>query len=217
MKTLNISSAMGKIEDLPPSYDEAVSQTATGSNSSSNNGRYDQPPPPHPQRPQVHQSSTTQSYSYSTSSHSIPQQQQQQFQQQQQPGVLPTSSVPWKYPRGYWCSKCHNTGRKLKNGKSCQKCWDKFAPRNPTAPNVSVTTNYNSNANSTFGSYRIPFSSSSFNAGFSQPQNYTYTSSTVNNMRPKFVRPGDPAIGGVQCGKCRGSGLVRFFLDEELW
>lgn len=32
---------------------------------------------------------------------------------------------------------------------------------------------------------------------------------------PLRVRPGDPRIGGVLCGRCRGSGLVRDFLDEE--
>lgn len=33
---------------------------------------------------------------------------------------------------------------------------------------------------------------------------------------PMQVQPGDPRIGGILCGRCRGSGRVMVFLDEEL-
>ncbi|KAG7193178.1 uncharacterized protein KQ657_000935 [Scheffersomyces spartinae] len=33
---------------------------------------------------------------------------------------------------------------------------------------------------------------------------------------PIKVRPGDPRLGGVLCGRCRGSGIVHFLLDEEM-
>lgn len=192
---------MGKIEELPPSYDEAISQSPTGQLPQYNNNQQHPPPPPPPNRPS----------SYSSSSHQIP---------QQQPQVRPTNSVPWQYPRGYWCSKCHNTGKKLKNGKSCNKCWKRFAPRNgATTVNTNVSTQYSYSSNSSnFGGFGLPFSSGSTNVGFTHgPQSYSYQTTTVNNMPPRFVKPGDPAIGGIMCGNCRGSGLVRFFLDEDLW
>lgn len=33
---------------------------------------------------------------------------------------------------------------------------------------------------------------------------------------PLVVKPGDPRLGGILCGECRGSGRVSFFLDEDL-
>ena len=35
-------------------------------------------------------------------------------------------------------------------------------------------------------------------------------------QRPLVVKPGDPRLGGVLCGECRGTGRVSFLLDEDL-
>lgn len=41
-------------------------------------------------------------------------------------------SLPWTYPPRFYCSKCGNTGYKLKNGRSCKSCWRRFAPQKIT-------------------------------------------------------------------------------------
>ncbi|CCH59305.1 hypothetical protein TBLA_0B04690 [Henningerozyma blattae CBS 6284] len=105
--------------------------------------------------------------------------------------------LPWVYPNGYYCPKCDNTGYKLKNGHSCKVCWERFAPRN----NVGVVQPGQINVQ---GPILQP-----------QYQRPMYSSHSTSSM-PLYVQPGDPRLGGVLCGKCRGSGRTRFFLDENL-
>lgn len=116
-------------------------------------------------------------------------------------GAPPRPQPPFQYPRNYFCNKCHNTSIKLKNGLPCQDCYSRFARQNA---NVRFTPGG--------GGAPFPFGSlSSFIPG-SWTTTTTYT--TVNNMPPRVVRPGDPAIGGILCGHCRGRGKVDDFLAE---
>ncbi|EGW31111.1 uncharacterized protein SPAPADRAFT_142630 [Spathaspora passalidarum NRRL Y-27907] len=218
--------------DAPPSYAEAVSTQATGmtNGGSSSYSQHSAPPPPAPrpqppqssyrppppptrppqQPPRPQQSSTSSLYTGNTNlPFSFPK------------GYLcskckntgykikhgdvcrtcwdkfylsknaynPSPSLPFKYPRKYYCNKCHNTGYKIKNGKSCQDCWSLFGPRNSYS---SVVNGYNP---SYFGTTTfLPYSSPS-------------------GLR---VPPGDPRLGGILCGRCRGSGVTRFLLDVDL-
>ena len=93
--------------------------------------------------------------------------------------------VPWVYPQGYWCPKCNNTGRKLKNGLSCQDCYGRFAHQNASVYRSYPTYNY--------PTYNYP----------AQP-----------NAAPLVLSPGDPRIGGTLCGRCRGRGLLDDLLGE---
>ena len=115
------------------------------------------------------------------------------------------NNIPWVYPQGYYCSKCNNTGYKLKNGKSCRSCWRQFAPSNhistfPAQQNYYPSYGYNS--------------LTSFMNNFVPPQPIQMQPYT--QQRPLYVKPGDPRIGGILCGECRGSGRIRLFLDERL-
>ncbi|CAI4063042.1 Hua1p SKDI_07G5160 [Saccharomyces kudriavzevii IFO 1802] len=171
-------------DDELPSYEEVIKEEER---------LQAQPPrPPRPatsaaprpqQRPSTVPSSSTshthtQSHSYtSSSSHVRPPPKPQQ-----------NPSLPWAYPPRFYCSKCGNTGYKIKNGRSCKSCWRRFAPQN----NAVTAPTYYSN-------YTMP----------------VYTSAWQGN-RPLYVQPGDPRLGGVLCGECRGSGRTRFLLDEDI-
>uniref|UniRef100_A0A060TDJ7 ARAD1D07458p n=1 Tax=Blastobotrys adeninivorans TaxID=409370 RepID=A0A060TDJ7_BLAAD len=96
---------------------------------------------------------------------------------------------PFQYPPGFWCYKCNNTGIKLKNGKTCQDCYARFARPNTNIPMPSYGG----------GSLWNPMS---------------YVSS-VPAGPGTVVRPGDPRIGGILCGRCRGRGYVTDFLFED--
>lgn len=127
------------------------------------------------------------------------------FQSQNIPSA--NSRIPWVYPSNFHCPKCNNTGYKLKNGKSCRSCWRRFAPTNPI-------------------SYRPGPAASMFMSPMGMmapppPQQYGYNYGYPNTQpqpqqRQLVVRPGDPRLGGVVCGECRGSGRVSFFLDEDI-
>ena len=134
------------------------------------------------------------------------------------------TSLPWTYPRGFYCPKCNNTGYKLKNGKSCKSCWRRFAPANrvdvvsPTIP----TTTYGYNPFPVYQAYPTyrTYSTAPF-VPAPQPVGYTIpvgggAGAGVGNTRPLVVKPGDPRLGGVVCGNCRGTGRVRFLLDEDI-
>ncbi|CAK7903235.1 hypothetical protein CAAN3_06S05710 [[Candida] anglica] len=108
----------------------------------------------------------------------------------------PNPRLPFKYPKRYLCEKCENTGHKKKNGKTCTTCWERYAPRNN--PQMSSMGSFN------------PF----LGGGVT-------TAIVGGNGGPgggpaMRVPPGDPRLGGQLCGGCRGSGLIRFLLDEEL-
>lgn len=116
--------------------------------------------------------------------------------------------LPWKYPRDYYCTKCRNTGYKIKNGKTCKDCWEHFAPRNHHVNVVGYTTPSQNN----YYSGASPFSA----APVLSAHNSYYSNGAAPTGAPLYVQPGDPRLGGVLCGKCRGSGRTRFFLDENL-
>lgn len=135
----------------------------------------------------------------------------------------PNPNLHWKYPKAYYCSKCNNTGTKTKNGKSCKDCYERFAPRNGVR--VSSSTSYDIFGSTTTTSYYTSGPSS-------QPYSGPPPAQFANNQffggpapMPQFqapppppmrVRPGDPRLGGNLCGRCRGSGVVHFLLDEDL-
>lgn len=105
--------------------------------------------------------------------------------------------IPWTYPTGFFCPKCNNTGYKTKNGKSCKSCWRRFAPKN----NVNMApTGY----------------SSYFQSSPIYPTYQPIGPMAPMQQRPLYVRPGDPRIGGMVCGNCRGTGRIRFILDEDI-
>lgn len=116
----------------------------------------------------------------------------------------PNPQLPFKFPKRYMCEKCNNTGYKLKNGRSCQDCWERYSPRNPYQP-VSSLLSFN------------PFSITQ-NAIMHTMSPYGLGPGPVPgpSLPPMRVNPGDPRIGGTLCGRCRGTGLITFFLDDEL-
>lgn len=159
--------------DAPPSYSEATA------------GSSSRPPPlPQAQRPQ--------------------QRPPTQPTQPTQPQLQPTQpALPWTYPQGFRCTKCANTGYKIKNGKSCKSCWERFARQHNVSVVPSVYT----------GGFRIPFTNMSLD--LSQPMPMSMPMSMPVNMAPRYVAPGDPSIGGVRCGRCRGTGRVTVMLIDE--
>lgn len=108
------------------------------------------------------------------------------------------AQVPWVYPPGYWCPKCNNTGIKLKNGLSCQDCYGRFAHQHA---NIYQTPGSG-------GSYLAPVPM--------QPRQPMMAGRKVSHLGPSpvVVQPGDPRIGGMLCGRCRGRGLIWDFLSE---
>ncbi|KAG5356269.1 Proline-rich protein [Yarrowia sp. B02] len=119
-----------------------------------------------------------------------------------QGGPAPNNPV-LHYPSGYHCSKCNNTGVKTKNGKSCQDCWGMFA-----RPNQQVVT--------IPGPRQDPYYYPGFFPFTPQPQTQTTIFAAPGAPPPMVVQPGDPRLGGVVCGKCRGRGMVYdWFLGDE--
>lgn len=205
-------------EDLPPSYDEAVrdelAQPQQGSASSSS-GRTEAPPPDYSsvsggRRKPLRDEKRPPPAPPRTSSSSLP---KPPVKGSSKPSKLPARpntqaphpNLPWQYPPKYYCEKCHNTGYKIKNGKSCKRCWRRFAPTNLSAAVVTQQPHYSSGL--PFGDYFRPFNN---------PPGGYYPQATPINSNALYVRPGDPRLGGVVCGECRGSGRVRFFLDENI-
>lgn len=133
-----------------------------------------------------------------------------------------SDDLPWKYPKGYFCNKCKNTGFKVKNGKVCSDCWKKFLTKriaynpNPKLPfkfppgficNKCINTGYKKGKScrdcwEDFGPRNSP--------SIVRPAAPTIFGSAGPGLR---VLPGDPRIGGVLCSRCRGSGVNHFFLD----
>ncbi|VEU20133.1 DEKNAAC100939 [Brettanomyces naardenensis] len=114
-------------------------------------------------------------------------------------------NLPWRYPKGYYCKKCKNTGYD-KKGKRCKKCWELYGkshtkpsnaylpparPRPPAPPPVPLNP----------AVVRLP-------PGRIVRPFYGSQGATV-------VQPGDPRIGGQLCPRCHGRGQVHFFLDME--
>lgn len=110
----------------------------------------------------------------------------------------PNPELPFRYPNRFLCEKCLNTGKKWKTGRMCADCYSRFAPRNQfTSVNP---TPYNTGG---FGPMGI------LGAFGGETQ-------IIGAPGGTRVPPGDPRLGGVLCGRCRGSGLVTFFLDQDL-
>ncbi|KAG2736482.1 hypothetical protein G9P44_000572 [Scheffersomyces stipitis] len=113
----------------------------------------------------------------------------------------PNPDLPFKYPVKYFCDKCNNTGYKLKNGKSCKDCWELFSPRNRVG------------GSSSYGRMNItsPPVAATAMGGFGP-----MAPMMVPPVAPLRVPPGDPRLGGVPCGRCRGTGMITFLLDQDL-
>lgn len=130
------------------------------------------------------------------------------------PTSVPTpqrSQLPWTYPTGFRCPKCNNTGYKVKNGRSCKSCWRRFAPVNKVnSMQAGGRSSYLSPSLPMFGSSRFgtgpPFG---MGLGMAPPP-------VMGSQQPIVVKPGDPRLGGVLCGECRGTGRVSFILDEDI-
>lgn len=116
------------------------------------------------------------------------------------------ATLPWRYPTGFYCTKCGNTGYKIKNGRSCKSCWRRFAPSNKA--NAIPTLTYSNNYQSAFN----PF----FPSTISSRPVFQSAPAFGQQQTPLVVSPGDPRLGGVLCGECRGTGRVTFLLDEDI-
>ncbi|QLQ77809.1 hypothetical protein HG537_0A00560 [Torulaspora globosa] len=118
-----------------------------------------------------------------------------------------SASLPWRYPPGFYCHKCNNTGYKLKNGRSCKSCWRRFAPPNTAGatPSLMYGSNMWTNPLGSFAPARPMYVGGPAPVGPPAP-----------GGRPLIVQPGDPRLGGVVCGECRGTGRISFLLDEDI-
>lgn len=226
--------SMTKSSDLPPSYDEAVGLQSTGSS-------YAPPPrpparpldsPPHRplhslhqlhslQQPHALSLSSTSNYNNNSklpfnypSNHFCRKCKNTGFKEKNGKACRdcwdkfylrtnaynPNPRLPFKYPRTFFCDKCHNTGIKRKNGLSCKDCWERFSARN-NLPAMSV---YSNPLDLLFGTT----TSTSIVAPVGYPGGPPGA--------PVHLQPGDPRIGGILCGRCRGTGRIMVFLDQDL-
>lgn len=109
----------------------------------------------------------------------------------------PNPDLPFRYPGCYLCDKCFNTGNRCKDGEPCLDCYERFSPHNNSAM-------VNSGAcipPGVFTTVAVPG---------------VYGIRTIGSPGGVRVLSGDPRLGGVFCGRCRGAGLVMFFLDQDL-
>lgn len=223
--------------DELPSYEDVLreeqeqAQGRISSYDSSHNGDSNNylnvPPPPNrpPQKPPRPYSSSNTSSAASSTSHLRP-------QQRPPNSVKPPNNnngrppLPWVYPKNFYCPKCNNTGYKLKNGKSCRSCWRTFCPKNPINYNMGPTSSsfYVSPAIG-MPPQASPYIPPTNNYGYGYGYGYGYPPMPMSpipppqqqqQQRPLVVKPGDPRLGGVLCGECRGTGRVSFLLDEDL-
>ncbi|KAL3233391.1 Proline-rich protein HUA1 [Nakaseomyces bracarensis] len=218
-------------EDLPPSYDEAIRDEAQPqSQSQGNSSRPEAPPPdyssvpgstssrplrdrkrPVPPKPPAKPPTRPSSKPAKPATKPTTKPAKPATKPTTKPAAKP--DLPWTYPPRYYCEKCHNTGYKLKNGKSCKRCWRKFATPNAAAPMGGQIMVNQAPPQSTYYS-GLPFGD--YFHPFDRPTGGYYAPPAPVNNNALYVRPGDPRLGGVLCGECRGSGRVRFFLDEDL-
>ncbi|KAG9294610.1 hypothetical protein G9A89_008089 [Geosiphon pyriformis] len=131
-----------------------------------------------------------------------------------------------RYPSGYICSKCQNSGYK-KPGKPCRKCWELFGPAstlqlyrggghsNYYCSSVSHNQHSRPHTRHPAQSVRPCYNNTD---GISL-QLYPGGSSTVlNNSRNNviLVKPGDASIGGLLCATCQGSGQSSSFFSTGI-
>lgn len=117
--------------------------------------------------------------------------------------------LPWRYSKTYYCKKCKNTGYKTKNGHACKDCWGKFKP-NITPPRTAQDLKYLLK--------HPPPPPKPLNPNVVKlPPGSIVRPMIMSPVAPKplVVKPGDPRIGGVLCGRCDGRGMVHFFLDLD--
>lgn len=222
----------------PPSYEEALSAPPVAparpaQDSLQGSFSHAPPPPPRPQGP-----------TYSSIPQNIPSQNHTNGSPANANSLLYTNNpnLPFDYPRGYFCSKCKNTGFKERNGKPCSQCWPRFFRNQSYNPNPNLTFRYPNgvicekcrntgiklkNGLSCQDCYTryaprnhasqapITYSSPHFSMQFGPTNGFT-NPGFGPPPGPQYLQPGDPRMGGTLCGRCRGSGRVTFFLDQEL-
>lgn len=219
-----------------PSYEDVLREeqeqaqgriTSYGSSHNGDSNNYlNVPPPPNrpPQKPPRPYSSSNTSSAASSTSHLRPQQRPPNSVKPPNNNNNGRPPLPWVYPKNFYCPKCNNTGYKLKNGKSCRSCWRTFCPKNPINYNMGPTSSsfYVSPAIG-MPPQASPYIPPSNNYGYGYGYGYPPMPMSPippppqqQQQRPLVVKPGDPRLGGVLCGECRGTGRVSFLLDEDL-
>lgn len=196
----------------PPSYDDAIADPTIP----------DTPLPP--QRPQGSppsqnrppQSIPSKENSYSRPNIPPPNHQgssnSQQLNLPKPTPINPNPYLPWRYPSNYNCKKCENTGFRKKDGTYCKSCWKKFRPQNKNPPKNQKELEYLA----THKPKPIPIHSNVVKLPEGARANIPYNPFPQQiQQAPVVVNPGDPRIGGVLCPRCKGRGLVHFFLDLE--
>lgn len=212
---------MSKDSLLPPSYDEAINGASSSAQSSSSStinppGRPNrpyhrpQPKPPAPTPVGDYNNNPLLPFNY-PSNHFCQKCKNSGFKVKngkvchdcwdrfflRSKAYNPNPELPFRYPQGFICDRCNNTGYKRRSGRTCQDCWERFSARNNYQPAPPIMTNP---LDMLFGS---TYTTSIFTGPMGTSQSFR-------------VLPGDPRIGGILCGRCRGSGLVHVFLDEDL-
>lgn len=219
-----------------PSYEDVLREeqeqaqgriTSYGSSHNGDSNNYlNVPPPPNrpPQKPPRPYSSSNTSSAASSTSHLRPQQRPPNSVKPPNDNNNGRPPLPWVYPKNFYCPKCNNTGYKLKNGKSCRSCWRTFCPKNPINYNMGPTSSsfYVSPAIGMppqASPYIPPSNNYGYGYGYGyppMPMSPIPPPQQQQQQRPLVVKPGDPRLGGVLCGECRGTGRVSFLLDEDL-
>lgn len=150
----------------------------------------------------------------------------------------PNPNLPFRYPRRFYCEKCNNTGIKTKNGLSCKDCYERFAPRNnissQSAPFMDFAHPFDLFGTTTTTTYFAPppppmngYSGPGFYpqgppgppplgppGNYYGPQPPPPPPPPPQQNIPLRVMPGDPRLGGILCGRCRGSGIANSFFDD---
>ncbi|KAK9365376.1 hypothetical protein V1509DRAFT_633248 [Lipomyces kononenkoae] len=153
------------------------------------------PPPPPPRRPQNTRPQQSQNpkpqyqnYQQPYQDYAPPLPPRRPQGEQYNNSYIPAANGRLVYPPGYRCERCGNTGYKYVNGHPCRACFERFAT--PQSANVHTLP---------------PAVNSRWYSPY--PSGYYYNSPAPGRV----VRPGDPSIGGVLCGACKGRGVVDEF------
>lgn len=209
-------------DEPPPSYSEAIAGYAEPPRMPQrpSQSNYNPPPPPQrelrqssynppptPSRPLASNSASTANRVSSGSS---------SFN----PLYNNNPDLPFEFPKKFLCSKCKNTGYKIKNGKMCTSCWQKF---------YISSHAYNPNLKLKFKYPKGYLCEKCENTGFKKKNGAKCTDCSdrfmrrivapppVPSNRPIRVLPGDPRLGGQLCYNCHGSGLVMVGFFSEAY
>ncbi|KAK9457467.1 hypothetical protein V1511DRAFT_455927 [Dipodascopsis uninucleata] len=167
--------------DPPPPYSEIDSSGAYQTTGSSSTANQAPPMPPRPSQANAnHQFNGPSIYQQTSSSGGYrPSQGGDQYTY--------AANGRLRYPPGYVCYKCGNTGYKTKHGRPCKSCFIRFSvPQSPIMPSPNMS------------------------AGFRRPMLGNLYAAPRADM-PTVVAPGDPRLGGVLCSVCKGRGQVDDF------